>query len=191
MKDVGGVGHSRGRIVLLNGPSSAGKSSISHALAAALPTPWFELPLDLIGAVRADKDDDPEADVPALLRRTRAGYHRVLAEMAAAGNDVIADHVLSEPWRIRDLLDVCEGVDVLLVHVRCSADELARRERERGDRVVGAAARQLDLVFAHGDCDLEVDSTTRSPEDIATEIVALIANPPGNRAFSRLRGAVQ
>ncbi|WP_050669684.1 phosphotransferase-like protein [Luteipulveratus halotolerans] len=87
-----------------------------------------------------------------------------------AGNDVIADQVLSEPWWIRDLVEVWAGLDVLLVHVTCSAPELRRREAARGDRVIGAAEQQLGVVFAHGDCDLEVDSTRRTPVDLAQDI---------------------
>ncbi|WP_425303565.1 phosphotransferase-like protein [Nocardia wallacei] len=30
--------------------------------------------------------------------------HRAVAAMASAGNDIVMDHVLSEPWRLRDCL---------------------------------------------------------------------------------------
>lgn len=42
-------------------------------------------------------------DWQAVFLRSRAGYHRMLAGLATAGNDVVGDHVLSQPWRIADL----------------------------------------------------------------------------------------
>ncbi|MGD0240643.1 MAG: hypothetical protein ABSB59_09975 [Streptosporangiaceae bacterium] len=50
----------------------------------------------------------------AVLARTRAGFHRAVAGLAAAGNDVVADHVLSEPWRLLDCLAVMAGYRVVL-----------------------------------------------------------------------------
>jgi chloramphenicol 3-O phosphotransferase len=74
----------RGRIILLNGASSSGKSSIEQALLPLLPDPWFLVPVDAIGAMRStvhtrDLDED---EVAAMLRRTRVGYHRVVAALA-------------------------------------------------------------------------------------------------------------
>ncbi|WP_220093707.1 chloramphenicol phosphotransferase CPT family protein [Flexivirga caeni] len=42
-----------GRVVLLNGPSSAGKSSLAAAFAAIQPTPWHNLPVDLVHSSRS------------------------------------------------------------------------------------------------------------------------------------------
>ena len=57
-------------------------------------------------------------------------------------------------------------------------DELDRRERARADRDPGTARAQSGLVFAHGDCDLVVDTTAASPEDLADRVVALLEAPP-------------
>lgn len=115
------------------------------------------------------------------------GYHGALTGAALAGCDVIGDHVLSEPWRLAELLELTADVDVLLVHVTCDVDELERRERERGDRDVGTARKQALEAFTHGDCDLEVDTTNTPAENCAARIVQLIASPPAETAFDRLR----
>lgn len=127
-----------------------------------------------------------EAEWQAVFRRTRAAYHRALAGAVRAGMDVVGDHVLNEPWRIADLVDVCDGLDVLLVHLRAHPDELDRRERARGDREVGTARIQQDLVHSHGDCDLEVDTTGVSPAEVAARVSDLVNRPPRSRAFDRL-----
>jgi chloramphenicol 3-O phosphotransferase len=59
------------------------------------------------------------------------------------------------------------GIDVVFVGVHCAVGELERRERIRGDRVVGTAAKQINLV--HLDTVYERNPAT------------------GTRAFDRLR----
>ncbi len=178
---------SPGRLVLLNGPSSSGKTTLSHAVAARLPTPWLVLPIDLFHQIRTR----PDADLTPrqwhdVFRRTRAAYHRALTGAVTSGCDVLGDHVLSEPWRLDDLLRLTVGLDVLLVHVTCSPTELRRREKARGDRDPGTAITQQRQVFQHGDCDLTVD-TTYGPDEPTAALLDLIRRPPRERAFDRLR----
>lgn len=178
-----------GRIVLLNGPSRAGKTSVARALAPGLPTPWLVMPVDLFHSIRSRPPQGllSQDEWESVFRRTRSAYHRALAGAALAGCDVIGDHVLSEHWRLTELLELTAEVDVLLVHVTCDVDELERRERRRGDRDFGTARKQATEVFTHGDCDLEVDTTNTPPEDCAARIAQLIASPPAETAFERRR----
>lgn len=178
-----------GRLVLLNGPSSAGKTTLAKRVAQALPDPWLLLPVDLFHAVRTRPSGErSEESWQQVFRRTRAAYHRALAGAVDAGCDVLGDHVLSEPWRLDDLLGLTDALDVLLVHVRCDLGELDRREQGRRDRDAGTARAQAAVVFAHVDCDLTVD-TTAGVAQAARELASLIAQPPASRAFDRLREA--
>jgi chloramphenicol 3-O phosphotransferase len=180
-----------GRIIFLNGTSSSGKSSIARELLSILDgDPYFHLAVDSIGAMRADKEVAPEA-LDGILKRTRMGFHRAVAGMAAAGNDLVVDHVLSEPWRLRDCLTVLADAEVFLVGVHCSLDELERRERARGDRPPGLAAYQYERVHAHGLYDIECDSGTASARDCAERIKARVEaytdTGEAPTAFRRLR----
>lgn len=174
---------------MLNGPSSAGKTTLGAEIVELLDTPWHVLPVDLLHSVRSRPDlrGVGGIDWDQVITATRAGYHRALAGLATGGCDVLADHVLNESWRLADLLQVTAGLDVLLVHVTCSPDVLQAREEARGDRLAGSALDQLDLVFAHGDCDLLVDTSTLSVQECARRVADLIAVPPESRAFDRLR----
>lgn len=126
-------------------------------------------------------------DLDEVLRRTRLGFHRAIAGMAAGGNDLVVDHVLSEPWRLADCLDVLADHEVLFVGVRCPLDELERRERERGDRPPGLATLQYERVHAHGLYDLEVDTHASGPAQCAQRIKQHLASGPAPTAFDRLR----
>jgi chloramphenicol 3-O phosphotransferase len=127
------------------------------------------------------------AELDAALRRTRMGFHRSLAAMAAAGNDIVVDHVLSESWRLLDCLTVLRPEDVLFVGIHCPLDELARRELARGDRPPGLAAHQYHLVHGHGDYDFECDTSAASPRECADRIREFLPHRPSPTAFTRLR----
>ncbi|WP_093851876.1 chloramphenicol phosphotransferase CPT family protein [Streptomyces pini] len=175
-----------GRIVFLNGTSSSGKSSIATELLRILDGSWFHMPVDAFHAMRTKKEADP-AELPAVLRRTWEGFHRAVAGMASAGNDIVVDHVLSERWRLLDCLTLFEPRNVLLVGVRCSPEELRRRERVRGDRPAGLAEHQLGLVHAHGVYDVECDTTAASPAECALRIRDALTHHTSPTAFERLR----
>ncbi|MFG2222664.1 chloramphenicol phosphotransferase CPT family protein [Streptomyces sp. NPDC048644] len=176
---------SGGRIIFLNGTSSSGKSSIARELLHTLDEPYFHLPVDAFHAMRSRREVSP-GELPLLLRRTWMGFHRAVAGMAAAGNNVVVDHVLSEPWRLLDCLGLFTARDVVLVGVRCPLAELERRERERGDRPAGLAARQFEQVHAHGVYDIECDTATATAVDCARQISAFLPQQPAPTAFERL-----
>ncbi len=175
--------------MLVNGTSSSGKTTLARELLAGFETPWFHLAVDAFGAMRSVPQTAAlgDVEVAAVLRRTRAGFHRAVAGMAAAGNDLVVDHALTEPWRLLDCLEVFTGCRVVFVGLHCSALELDRRERARGDRAPGQAAAQLAHVHAHGLYDLSFDTETTSPGECARQIRAFLTHPAHPTAFDRLR----
>ncbi len=178
-----------GQIIFLNGVSSSGKTSIAGQLLVVLEQPWFHMPVDAVNAMRAKRRtmELGQAELDVVLARTRAGFHRAVAGMAAAGNNVVVDHVLSERWRLLDCLAVLADFDVVFVGVSCAPAELDRRERLRGDRDPGLAQAPQELVHAHGCYDLECDTTTASPLDCALRIKDFLARPDPPTAFEELR----
>ncbi|GGZ19155.1 chloramphenicol phosphotransferase [Streptomyces inusitatus] len=175
-----------GRIIFLNGTSSSGKSSIAQELLMILDEPYFHLPVDAFHAMRTRREYPPE-QVDELLKRTWMGFHRAVAGMAAAGNNIVVDHVLSQPWRLADCLELFVPEDVVLVGVRCPLEEVERRERARGDRLEGLAARQFDHVHAHGVYDIECDTGAATPAECARRIAETLPLLPRPTAFTRLR----
>ena len=178
-----------GRVILLNGASSSGKTSIAEQLLLMLNPPYVHMSVDAINSMRAKaKTLALNADeLAAVLARTRAGFHRAVAGMAQAGNNIVADCVLSEPWRLLDCLTVMVDCEVVFVGVRCSTRELQRRERDRGDREAGLSAMQQHQVHAHGIYDIECDTTAATPQDCAIVINDFLARAQPPTAFDRLR----
>ncbi|HZP71803.1 MAG TPA: AAA family ATPase [Gaiellaceae bacterium] len=178
-----------GQIIVLNGTSSAGKTSVGRELLDVLSSPFFLMSVDDFGAMRSPTRtaELSEHEVADVLRRTRAGFHRAVAGMAAAGNDVIMDYVFSEAWRLADCVRLFEPFRVFFVGIRCSLPELERRERARGDRIVGHAAAQVEAVHTPGIYDLECQTDTATPRGCALAIVEGLRNGPTPNAFQRLR----
>lgn len=178
-----------GRIVLLNGTSSSGKTCLVDELLRALPTPWFRMAVDDFNAMRSRGRTHSlsEQQLGEVLRRTRAGFHRAVAGMAAGGNDVVVDYVLSERWRLEDCLNVFRPFDVVFVAVRCETRELERREQLRRDRPIGLATAQLEATHSHGHYDIEVDTTVQSAAQCAQQIATWLATSRRGRAFPALR----
>ncbi|MFE6482442.1 AAA family ATPase [Streptomyces sp. NPDC057757] len=177
---VGGV------VVLLNGASSSGKSSIARELLGVLDGTWFHMPVDAFHSMRGGGEIADE-DLQAEIDRTAKGFHRAVAGMAAGGNNLVVDHPLSRRWRLLDLLGLLVPEDTVLVGVRCPLPELERRERERGDRQPGLAAMQYDAVHSHGPHDLDVDTSLHSPRECALRVRDLLADRPSPTAFETLR----
>jgi chloramphenicol 3-O phosphotransferase len=149
--------------------------------------------VDAINGMRAKartRELDPVA-LGQVLKRTRMGFHRAVAGMAWAGNDLAVDCVFSEPWRLADCLDVWAGLDVVLIGVRCSPEELERRERARGDREIGQAASQLAQVHAHRQYNFECDTTFDDPARCAARIMEYLARHSAPGAFETLRSVAE
>ncbi|HET8630320.1 MAG TPA: hypothetical protein VFL91_23115 [Thermomicrobiales bacterium] len=205
-----------GRIIFLNGSSSAGKTSIATALQARLEEPYLlvgpdairpPLPRRYFDAATGYIPLDPPADAPArqayyltsgrdggydlhvgpAARRLVAGMHGAVAAFAAAGNNLIVDEVLYDPAYLREYVALLPAEDVLFVGLRCPLAVVEERERARGDRLVGHARGHHALVHAHGLYDLEVDTAANDPDRCADLILRRLRDGPPPTAFTRLR----
>lgn len=193
-----------GTVVVLNGPSSSGKSSLARALQARwrgilldggldrhlgmlprtyLGTRWTEVyryTYDADGRVVAIRVG------PAGARLHRA-MHRSVAALARSGCDVVVDHVLLERCWALDLVRALEGVPTVLVGVRLPAEVLAQREADRADRTLGQALAQLAAVHAHGGYDVEVDTSVLDPDGAAEAVLTWWADGGEPVAAARWR----
>lgn len=182
------------RIIVLNGTSSSGKSSLARAIQARMDTPIQHLQLDAFRRMEPnDYWDAWDQQDPTLVALKHAALcramHAALAEYARHGVDVIFDTVLwhREDWRY--LLEDLDTLPVYLVGVTCALEELSRREQARGDREAGLAAGQFKAMHTGKVYDLQLDTTARSTEDCASAVLAWLDTNPQPRAFKSMQSS--
>jgi chloramphenicol 3-O phosphotransferase len=187
-----------GKIIVLNGASSSGKTTILTELQEILPEPYLNAGIDkFIWMLPKRYLDRPLwDDVLGLADRAGtaghrlfSGMHRAVAALADCGNNVIADHVLVEKSWLCDCARLFATLPAYLVGIRCPLEILEQRERSRKDRTLGQARLQYELVHAHGIYDLEVDTSLLSPGECAEKIMARVQSGDPPRAFSRIMEA--
>jgi len=178
-----------GRIILLNGASSAGKSTLARALQAQLEAPFWHWSIDhwlAAGVLPRERIAAGEFDWAAMRPAFFDGFHRSLPALAAAGNDLIVEHIVETADWMRRLVDLLAPFDVFYVGVRCPLPELERREQARGDRRAGSAREDDATTHGFGEYDAEVVSTSAPVEQLAADVLRAwrARRPPG--AFARM-----
>jgi chloramphenicol 3-O phosphotransferase len=183
-----------GRIILLHGASSSGKSTLARELQDVLDEPFLHISSDQLvdsGVLpRRREEDGPFNWWHQIRPRFFAGFHRCLPALAGAGNDLIVEHIIEfASWR-RDLARLLDGLDVYLIGVHCDLDEIDRRERARGDRRLGEGRTHVlvDGIHTFGPYDLEVDTTAGATRQLAETIVAAWRERTPDRALHRAEG---
>jgi chloramphenicol 3-O-phosphotransferase len=167
-----------GRVAIFNGPPSTGKSSLVNSLQRELTAPWFHLSLDDFrsGYPTSFWDDDEGV----LFDRLLAGYVGALREMALAGNNVLAEAVITPARRL--LYESTFGsLQLLLIGVKCRLEKAIQREASRTDRRHGPIelpALYFAAVHEGLSYDLEIETSDENPKDLAvtfhSEFEALI-----------------
>lgn len=182
-----------GKIIVLNGPSSAGKTTIARALQAILDEPFLFFSLDHFYAMVPqhilEHLLDGTADSVATKLDLARLYESFLCGVAAAarhGCDVIFETVCL-PEGLPDLLRLFSGIRVVYVAVRCPLAELERRELRREDRRRGTAAGQFGRVLENEIIDVEVNTMRLRPESAARRIIRAMRSKKGPGAFEQMR----
>jgi len=181
-----------GTLIVLNGTSSAGKTTLLHELQQALAGPYLEAGLDKFLWMLPRRYLAPPLWNDVLGEAVRAGdtghrlvsgMHHAIAALSRAGSHVVADHVLVDARWLDECRALFGGLPTLFVGVLCPLPALAERERSRADRTLGQAAAQLGLVHAAARYDLTVDTSRLNPAQCAAAVAAHLAAQGPNFAF--------
>jgi chloramphenicol 3-O phosphotransferase len=176
-----------GKIIILNGTSSSGKTSIVKALQTALDEPYLDAGLDRFIWMLPKRylerplwDDvlGRSSQAGRMGHRLVRGMHRAILALSKAGSNVIADHVLVEPGWLEECIHMFGEMQAYLIGVRCPLEVLEQRERARRDRTLGQAKLQYEVVHAHTVYDVEVDTSISSPEECAQQIIERLHDSP-------------
>ena len=195
-----------GRVVMLIGTSSAGKTSTATALQGCLDEHHLLTGLDVFFAMidprwgghgthtqqgfRYDPSgtDESGAVISTIScgpvgRQVLEGTHRAVAALARSGNHVIVDEMLLDDTVLVDWQTALEGLPVYVVQVQAPIDVLVERERRRGQHP-GLARGHL-AVNSLACCDIAVDTSLKTADACAADIAAAISHKPEDASSLR------
>jgi chloramphenicol 3-O phosphotransferase len=172
-----------GKVILISGTSSSGKSTLAKGLQKLLGDPFLHLQLDSYIEML------PRTDDWEMFQRMVRGLNRSVAAMAEEGNNLIVDHVLIDNAWLEQLLELLHGHYVLFVGLDCPLEELERREQERDARRQGFARQQFDNIHTGKIYDLKLDTSVLSADESVARVLEFYNyNKP--RAFAEMRAKV-
>lgn len=150
-----------GQVIIINGPSSSGKTTLAFALQKQFDIPFLRFSFDLFldnKALPVDRIRSGAFSWEAMKPSVIHGIHQCVSALAMAGNNVIFDHIIETQSSLNHLIQSVSGLDVFVVGLHCSLPELERREIQRGNRRPGEARMDLETVHEITSYDLELNS---------------------------------
>ena len=176
-----------GSIVVLNGASSSGKTSLAKALQTVAPQEYLHVQLNAyrdmepLGYFSRERSETWPMRVAALCR----AMHSTVIAFSDHGQNVIFDHVMSpDAWHY--LLEDFQDHEPFLIRVHCEIEELLRRERSRGDRDHGLAQSQVEQIHDGREYDFSIDTSHSSPSECAGTLLHWLQQNPKPAAFAKM-----
>jgi len=155
---------------LLNGPSSAGKSSIAKMLKEIFYNEsgleYKIITLDDYLEMSSEESiwEDDVFETTSLMCKD-------IMQSLEDGYGVILDHVMTSERIYQSVKSALPKNSVMKVLVTCSLEILRKREKDRGNRCVGSAEASLQYLFPKDGYDILVDTGELSTEDAVDAIV--------------------
>lgn len=189
----------QGLIVLLNGTSSSGKTSISMELKNQKEMPFHHLSIDDFFAnyndfidntfpdIEPTREVDDQVVAEILFDPIMSVYYATIKLFSEMGLNVIVDTVMDNDKRFNEFHDLLFDHPILFVGVLCSREELTRREQVRGNRAIGLANSQFEKVYSFDEYDLGVNTEEMNPAECAEKILSFIKSNKEYSVFKKLR----
>ncbi|MPY65843.1 AAA family ATPase [Deinococcus sp. SDU3-2] len=188
-----------GRLIVVNGTSSAGKTTFCEALQDALPDPylltsydifWASMPAryfpwetheeDGVRYVTAEQAGRPSTtlELGPVGQRTVSGAHHAVAALLASGVNVIADVLFLHPDWFAEARRLWTPFAPLWIALKppltVSEEWEARREATLAGRPTGLARGLFAAVHAHSPPDLTLDPSRCHPDELARSVAAWV-----------------
>ncbi len=203
------------QVILLNGSSSSGKTTLAVKLQQILTEPFQHISLDQfrdgmpiryrglnspagspgasgINIVPDLSQGEPVTHIEfgAYGEQLLKGMRRAIRTLSDNGINVIVDDLLFKPAYLQDYVAVLDPHKTWFVGLHCAVEQVNKREQSRLGRFPGTAVAHMQQVHDHGaQYDLELDTGQLDPRSAAESIMACLAQPP--QAFLRIRQAIQ
>lgn len=190
-----------GIVIILNGPSAAGKSSIQREFQKLMmPNLWIKAGIDNlfdqvmpditlenldawqspnpIRWVEQNKDNENNAIVTLVLgeqgQKVAYAMNSAIADYAKNGCNIIVDYIAYKEEWLHDLENKLKDIKTYYVAVEISLNTLEKREEARGTSAIGHARSHYFSVYWDRKYDLKVNSENHSAQQIAQQLKELL-----------------
>lgn len=177
------------QIIYLNGPSSAGKSTLARALQNKLKEPFLVIGIDQLIFMMPEKMNDwhKEIEAPGFSwqpvkdeqgnsiaykihtgpfgKRMIQAFKDVVVALARSGLNIIVDDVSLGKEQIDVWREILKKFRVLWIGITAPIDVLEQREKERGDRKLGSAKYQAEHVHESVEYDLMLNTHEKNIDE--------------------------
>src|SRR5512141_3081669 len=112
-----------GKIIIINGPSSSGKTTLALAAQKHYDIPFLRFSFDLFldnQVLPLDQIRSGSFSWEAMRPSVFRGIHQCLPALANAGNNLIFDHIIESKSWLEDLLECVKDLDVFFIGLHCS-----------------------------------------------------------------------
>ncbi|MBT2762683.1 chloramphenicol phosphotransferase CPT family protein [Paenibacillus sp. ISL-20] len=170
----------QGKILIINGASSSGKTSLAKEFLKISIDPYVYLDLDsfnekittfygsLLPSLFINQSDDISSDVYEILGPTIMQlFSKTTSLLSHLGNNVVVDHIIGEAKIAEGLKDLTQKHPVYFVGLNCPIYELERREVSRGNRERGLARSHYNIIHNFLEYDLILDTKKMSTSECA------------------------
>jgi len=155
------------KIIVLNGTSSSGKTTIARELQSKSSEVYLLCSLDVFWNMAPCKIPAGSTNFPNL----KLALVKSVKALAQTGHNVIVDIFFSGQKTYDEFKNELQGLETKIIRIDCPIEELNARELARGDRKPGLAASQIDSIHKGVLYDLIIDTSTSSPSKCAQTIL--------------------
>jgi chloramphenicol 3-O phosphotransferase len=194
------MGKNVSKIILLNGCSSAGKTSISRSMQYLSDELWLTFGVDsFIDMIPSSKEEQylkftsgkNEHGVTCTVDDGPVGYQlfglipTFATMMADAGHNLIIDEVLLDDSYLKSYVENLSNHIVYYVGVFCDLKLMQEREILRGNRSIGLSNDQITRVHQGrlNSYDFKIDTSNISSFSAASQILDFVKNNPDPQSF--------
>ena len=162
-------------VIMINGTSCAGKSSLSEYLVDNLEECYEHIAWDdYVESIKQDErlSQDQKNDLISL-------FLKDTSEKLQSGTKLILDIVCVNTQTLQNLIDFYEPFGLLTIYMEAPADILNEREQQRPNRANGQAEAQLLQINDqenHPPYDMNFDSSQQTTECIGQQVISTIKN---------------